>query len=523
MRRSNEDDAKKKSQDDDDVLPQRKKWKGMNVSQELLDYYKDHNVEGIADYFSSSSSSCLNQTKKQGVRFIRLSTQFPKEETLLLLQQELLEQQQQQTIHVSPTPVQWLDSKLQFYAIPHQFPLQSSNVYQTGRVYGMDVSSGASIQALLLQPSPSSLDRKKKTTTPLKILDLCCAPGLKTSTIVDILQTSKQKSEIIGVDISHSRIHLCKQILQKYHIQFNNNDDLHSYNNNVESSDCHEKNDKKKSQSSSSSLMNVQLFHTDGTKFGCNDNTTTTTTWKQSCIWDMNIAKQQNCLTSKRKRQNKSARARQQKQLRQLTLPSTFENYFHHVLVDAECSTDGALKHHHQQYFTTNKNNNCDNTVLKNEKLLNPQELEKLTTLQKQLISNGYRLLQPGGTLLYSTCSLSSQQNEDVVSWLLQEYPNDAYIISLENLFSPCNINEKSKKITMSSKLHGTLQFHPQILLDNREQLYETDSESIKSIEEEVNLKRTNEKQMYYSQSIMYGGGFFMAKIGKREQKNIAS
>ena len=498
MTKSSNDTIKKKSHDDDDdgiALPQTKKRKGMNVSKELLEYYKDHDVEGIVDY--------LNH--KGGIRFIRLSTNFPQEETLELLQQELLQHHQKQSsIPVCPTPVKWLDSKLQFYAIPHQFPLQSSNVYRTGRVYGMDVSSGASIQALLLHLPPS------ENNTTLKVLDLCCAPGLKTSTIVDILQTEKQKSEIIGVDISHSRIHLCKQILQKYHVQSNNN-------NHHDASHGNEKNDR---NDQSPSLINVQLFHTDGTTFGCcNNNNNNDTKWKQSCIWDMNIAKQQNCITSKRKRQNKSARARQQKQLRQLSLPSTFENYFHRVLVDAECSTDGALKHHHQQYSITNKNNNNknNNIVLNNEKLLNPQELEKLTSLQKQLILNGYRLLRPGGTLLYSTCSLSSQQNEDVVSWLLQEYPNEAYIISLENVFSPCHMDEKEKqKITMSSKLHGTLLFHPQILPHDDMELYETDGKSMESIVKLSNTKSTNEKQRYYSQSILYGGGFYMAKIGKR-------
>ena len=43
---------------------------------------------------------------------------------------------------------------------------------------------------------------------------------------------------------------------------------------------------------------------------------------------------------------------------------------------------------------------------------------------QRQLITNGWSLLKPGGILVYSTCSLSRQQNEDVIGWFLSKYTN---------------------------------------------------------------------------------------------------
>ncbi|KAL3217756.1 hypothetical protein MRX96_032025 [Rhipicephalus microplus] len=33
------------------------------------------------------------------------------------------------------------------------------------------------------------------------------------------------------------------------------------------------------------------------------------------------------------------------------------------------------------------------------------------------------RLLKPGGLLLYSTCSLSTAENEAIVAWALQRFP----------------------------------------------------------------------------------------------------
>ena len=47
-----------------------------------------------------------------------------------------------------------------------------------------------------------------------------------------------------------------------------------------------------------------------------------------------------------------------------------------------------------------------------------------LQGLQRALLRSGYRRLKAGGTLVYSTCSFSERQNEDVVRWLLQQEPS---------------------------------------------------------------------------------------------------
>jgi 16S rRNA C967 or C1407 C5-methylase (RsmB/RsmF family) len=51
------------------------------------------------------------------------------------------------------------------------------------------------------------------------------------------------------------------------------------------------------------------------------------------------------------------------------------------------------------------------------------ERLEKLQALQQALLLNGFRHLREGGTLVYSTCSASKKQNEDVVQWLLNTQP----------------------------------------------------------------------------------------------------
>ena len=49
--------------------------------------------------------------------------------------------------------------------------------------------------------------------------------------------------------------------------------------------------------------------------------------------------------------------------------------------------------------------------------------LSSLQVLQRALLRNGFRLLRPGGVLVYSTCSFLRRQNEDIVEWLLTQEP----------------------------------------------------------------------------------------------------
>jgi hypothetical protein len=75
---------------------------------------------------------------------------------------------------------------LEFFAIPGEFSLNRSTSFQSGRIYGMDVTSGAAVAALLFDfydvvdpaaPNNQNLKRKRVSGEPLRLLDLCCAPG----------------------------------------------------------------------------------------------------------------------------------------------------------------------------------------------------------------------------------------------------------------------------------------------------------------------------------------------------------
>ncbi len=77
---------------------------------------------------------------------------------------------------------------------------------------------------------------------------------------------------------------------------------------------------------------------------------------------------------------------------------------FDKVLVDAPCSGDGKFR------------------LDQNDELLHLKRGRTfLPAIQKALIQRAFDLLRPGGIMVYSTCTLNPQENEEVVSHLLKK------------------------------------------------------------------------------------------------------
>ncbi len=85
-----------------------------------------------------------------------------------------------------------------------------------------------------------------------------------------------------------------------------------------------------------------------------------------------------------------------------------FTEYFDKVLLDAPCSNEGLICLTEPRTF----------------EYWNPKQPKKLAKLQKKLISSAINMLAPGGSLVYSTCTFSKEENEEIVAWVLQRYKN---------------------------------------------------------------------------------------------------
>jgi len=79
------------------------------------------------------------------------------------------------------------------------------------------------------------------------------------------------------------------------------------------------------------------------------------------------------------------------------------ESAFDRVLVDAPCSGTGTLRRNPEIRWR-----------------ISPADIQDLSRRQKQLLFNAARVVKPGGRLIYSTCSVEPDENEDVVQTFLE-------------------------------------------------------------------------------------------------------
>lgn len=67
--------------------------------------------------------------------------------------------------------------------------------------------------------------------------------------------------------------------------------------------------------------------------------------------------------------------------------------------------------------------------------------------LQKKLFASAVAALKVGGTLVYSTCTLAPDENENIISWALNEFPNlVAEPVTLPATMNTASITHKSTK-----------------------------------------------------------------------------
>ncbi|MGQ7790662.1 hypothetical protein ACULNC_26150 [Shigella flexneri] len=52
-----------------------------------------------------------------------------------------------------------------------------------------------------------------------------------------------------------------------------------------------------------------------------------------------------------------------------------------------------------------------------------PESNQEIAATQRELIDSAFHALRPGGTLVYSTCTLNREENEAVCRWLKETYP----------------------------------------------------------------------------------------------------
>lgn len=109
---------------------------------------------------------------------------------------------------------------------------------------------------------------------------------------------------------------------------------------------------------------------------------------------------------------------------------------------------------------------------------VSPESLASITQLQKKIISNSWRYVKPGGILLYSTCTIRREENEEMCRWICSEFP-----------FEPSGMEE----------------FLPELLLEQKKQL---DNVVLKSDGSGIQLMP----------GFMETDGFYFARLRRRTE-----
>ena len=86
-------------------------------------------------------------------------------------------------------------------------------------------------------------------------------------------------------------------------------------------------------------------------------------------------------------------------------LAKVFPAYFDMIVLDAPCSGEGMFRKDPDaiQYWSKDYPAQC-------------------ASLQREILESALTMLAPDGQLIYSTCTWSPEENEEIVSWLLENY-----------------------------------------------------------------------------------------------------
>lgn len=87
-------------------------------------------------------------------------------------------------------------------------------------------------------------------------------------------------------------------------------------------------------------------------------------------------------------------------------LEPRFPAFFDKIVVDAPCSGEGMFRKEEAAPGEWS-----------------PENVARCAARQREILASAERMLRPGGTLVYSTCTFAPEENEEMIDWFLAEYP----------------------------------------------------------------------------------------------------
>ena len=135
-------------------------------------------------------------------------------------------------------------------------------------------------------------------------------------------------------------------------------------------------------------------------------------------------------------------------------LADQLENFADLVILDAPCSGEGMIRKYPEILDDYSINN-----------------IEKLASLQKNLLEDAYRILKGGGQLLYSTCTYAKEEDENQVNDFVNRH-QDLHLLKTDKL-SPLD-NTEGQFMALLVKDENDEKSHVKSLKTVRNKLVET-------------------------------------------------
>jgi 16S rRNA (cytosine1407-C5)-methyltransferase len=93
-----------------------------------------------------------------------------------------------------------------------------------------------------------------------------------------------------------------------------------------------------------------------------------------------------------------------------------FPEYFDKILVDAPCSTEGLFELNNPRSY----------------KYWREKKVKELMHKQKSLLHSAFFALKEAGILVYSTCTFSPEENEEVIDWFVNKFKEKLEILPID-------------------------------------------------------------------------------------------
>lgn len=225
--------------------------------------------------------------------------------TLLISQEDLIQRLKKRGVRLEKIP--FLDDAFWFEA---DFSLSSTQEYLLGYIYIQEPAS--QLPAHILLNDCKTRCSQHDDLQPVRILDMCAAPGSKTT---QLAQLTQDKHVIVALDTSAPRLQILKNNLERL------------------------------------GISSVAIF-------------------------------------------KKDAR-----------FADDLEQLFDYILLDAPCSGNVCVEEDFCKKRTVD-------------------DFQSKAKTQRKMLRAAYKCLSLGGTLVYSTCSLEPEEDEEVIDWFIQEYPD---------------------------------------------------------------------------------------------------